>query len=128
MHIKDRLIIKQAERLAEYGRILGGSQSALDVRKTDLQRIEDLFPHDNIGLHDPEPISIHHVRLAAYSEFHSIYVKLFSFFICSKTAISVGLLPPALLSDGLNNTLLQLNRYSHKVKQIVHNYGHAIQH
>ncbi|XP_045476906.1 rho GTPase-activating protein 20-like isoform X3 [Harmonia axyridis] len=65
MHIKERLIIKQAERLAEYGRILGGSQTTLDGRRTDLQRIEDLFPHDNLGLYDPEPTSIHHVKSRA---------------------------------------------------------------
>lgn len=67
----------QAERLAEYGRILGGSQTTLDGRRTDLQRIEDLFPHDNLGLYDPEPTSIHHVVSVT---FFFIYTDKISFF------------------------------------------------
>lgn len=47
----------QAERLADYGRLLGRSQPALDGRQRDLDRIQDLFPHDYLGLHIPEPNS-----------------------------------------------------------------------
>lgn len=45
----------QAERLADYSRLLGGSQPALvDGRRKDLDRIQDLFPQDFLGLHDPD--------------------------------------------------------------------------
>lgn len=50
----------QAERLADYGRLLGGSQPALDGRRRDLDRIQDLFPHDYLGLHETEPNSTYH--------------------------------------------------------------------
>lgn len=45
----------QAERLADYGRLMGGSQPSLDGRRRDLDRIQDLFPQDYLGLHEPEP-------------------------------------------------------------------------
>lgn len=54
--------LKEAEKLADYGRFLSGSQSALDGRKRDLQRIQDLFPHDHLGLYDPEPSSSYHTK------------------------------------------------------------------
>ncbi|KAF2893103.1 hypothetical protein ILUMI_13059, partial [Ignelater luminosus] len=44
-----------AERLADYGRLMGGSQPSLDGRRRDLDRIQDLFPQDYLGLHEPEP-------------------------------------------------------------------------
>jgi len=47
----------QAERLADYRRLLGGSQPNLDGRQRDLERIQDLFPHDYLGLHVAEPNS-----------------------------------------------------------------------
>lgn len=47
----------QAERLADYRRLLGGSQPNLDGRQRDLDRIQDLFPHDYLGLHVAEPNS-----------------------------------------------------------------------
>lgn len=50
----------QAERLADYGRLLGGSQPALNGRRRDLDRIQELFPHDYLGLHEPEPNSTYH--------------------------------------------------------------------
>lgn len=53
--------IFQAEKLADYGRFLGGSQPALDGRKKDLDRIQDLFPNDYLGLHALEPNSTYHV-------------------------------------------------------------------
>jgi hypothetical protein len=40
---------------------LGGSQPALDGRRRDLDRIQDLFPHDYLGLHIAEPNSTYHV-------------------------------------------------------------------
>lgn len=47
--------LKEAERLADYSRLLGGSQPALvDGRRKDLDRIQDLFPQDFLGLHDPD--------------------------------------------------------------------------
>lgn len=55
------LLLLQAERLADYGRILGGSQPHLDGRRRDLDRIQDLFPHDFLGLHHPEPNSTYNV-------------------------------------------------------------------
>lgn len=54
-------LLLQAERLADYGRILGGSQPHLDGRRKDLDRIQDLFPHDYLGLHLPEPNSTYNV-------------------------------------------------------------------
>ncbi|XP_060523155.1 rho GTPase-activating protein 20-like [Cylas formicarius] len=54
--------LKEAERLADYGRLLGGSQPALDGRRRDLDRIQDLFPHDYLGLHIPEPSSTYHIK------------------------------------------------------------------
>ncbi|XP_076275214.1 rho GTPase-activating protein 20-like isoform X1 [Rhynchophorus ferrugineus] len=54
--------LKEAERLADYGRLLGGSQPALDGRRRDLDRIQDLFPHDYLGLHIPEPNSAFNIK------------------------------------------------------------------
>ncbi|XP_050297603.1 rho GTPase-activating protein 20-like isoform X2 [Anthonomus grandis grandis] len=62
-HIHERLCFKpsQAERLAEYSRFLGGSQPNLDGRQKDLDRIQDLFPQDYLGLHMAEPcMTTHH--------------------------------------------------------------------
>ncbi|KAH1025632.1 hypothetical protein HUJ05_010323 [Dendroctonus ponderosae] len=50
-------VLHTAERLADYGRLLGRSQPALNGRQRDLDRIQDLFPHDYLGLHIPEPNS-----------------------------------------------------------------------
>ncbi|KAF7286487.1 hypothetical protein GWI33_005125 [Rhynchophorus ferrugineus] len=61
-NVQDRLCYKQAERLADYGRLLGGSQPALDGRRRDLDRIQDLFPHDYLGLHIPEPNSAFNIK------------------------------------------------------------------
>ncbi|KAJ8922983.1 hypothetical protein NQ315_001531 [Exocentrus adspersus] len=52
----------QAERLADYGRRFGGSQPMLDGRRGDLDRIQDLFPNDFLGLHVAEPTSIGHMK------------------------------------------------------------------
>ncbi|KRT84402.1 hypothetical protein AMK59_2800, partial [Oryctes borbonicus] len=52
----------QAERLADYGRLLGGSQPALDGRQKDLDRIQDLFPHDFLSLHSTEPNLTCHMK------------------------------------------------------------------
>lgn len=49
----------QAERLADYGRLMGGSQPHLGGRGRDLDRIQDLFPYDNLGLHGQDPASNH---------------------------------------------------------------------
>lgn len=54
--------LKEAERLADYGRLLGGSQPALDGRQRDLDRIQDLFPHDYLGLHISEPNSKYGIK------------------------------------------------------------------
>ncbi|GJQ72384.1 hypothetical protein Trydic_g3466 [Trypoxylus dichotomus] len=51
-----------AERLADYGRLLGGSQPALDGRQKDLDRIQDLFPHDFLSLHSTEPNLTCHMK------------------------------------------------------------------
>ncbi|ENN71130.1 hypothetical protein D910_03489 [Dendroctonus ponderosae] len=51
-----------AERLADYGRLLGRSQPALNGRQRDLDRIQDLFPHDYLGLHIPEPNSTYTIK------------------------------------------------------------------
>ncbi|XP_019864605.2 rho GTPase-activating protein 20 isoform X2 [Aethina tumida] len=61
MHIHERLFLKKAERLADYGRLCG-SQPALDGRRRDLDRIQDLFPNDFLGLHIPEPNSSYNVK------------------------------------------------------------------
>ncbi|XP_018324430.1 rho GTPase-activating protein 20-like isoform X2 [Agrilus planipennis] len=52
----------KVERLTEYGRYLGGSQPSLDGRRRDLDRIQDLFPHDFLGLHEREPMSTYNVK------------------------------------------------------------------
>ncbi|XP_066250082.1 rho GTPase-activating protein 20-like isoform X2 [Euwallacea similis] len=62
MHIHERLCFKQAERLADYGRLFGGSQPNLDGRQRDLDRIQDLFPHDYLGLHVAEPNSTYTIK------------------------------------------------------------------
>lgn len=55
----------QAERLADYSRLLGGSQPALvDGRKKDLDRIQDLFPQDYLGLHDPDAASTQNITVS----------------------------------------------------------------
>ncbi|CAH1128914.1 unnamed protein product [Ceutorhynchus assimilis] len=54
--------LKEAERLADYGRLLGGSQPALDGRQRDLDRIQDLFPHDYLWLHISEPNSTYTMK------------------------------------------------------------------
>ncbi|KAJ8973723.1 hypothetical protein NQ317_011761 [Molorchus minor] len=59
--VKNHFLL-QAERLADYGRYLRGSQPNLDGRRRDLDRIQDLFPNDYLGLHLPEPNSTYHVK------------------------------------------------------------------
>lgn len=66
------LLLLQAERLADYGRILGGSQLHLDGRRRDLDRIQDLFPHDYLGLHLPEPNSTYNVVCKKFFELSEI--------------------------------------------------------
>lgn len=58
--------LKEAERLADYGRLLGGSQPMLDGRRKDLDRIQDLFPHDYLALHALEPSSSYHVKSKSF--------------------------------------------------------------
>ncbi|XP_065159022.1 rho GTPase-activating protein 20-like isoform X2 [Atheta coriaria] len=55
-----------AERLADYGRLLSGSQPALNGRKKDLDRIQDLFPNDYLGLHASEANSSYHVKTKSF--------------------------------------------------------------
>ncbi|KAF5296478.1 hypothetical protein FQR65_LT01467 [Abscondita terminalis] len=52
---KNLAVAEKAERLADYGRLMGGSQPSLDGKRRDLDRIQDLFPHDYLGLHEQEP-------------------------------------------------------------------------
>ncbi|VEN42713.1 unnamed protein product, partial [Callosobruchus maculatus] len=66
MHIHERLSLKQAERLADYGRLLSSSQPILNSRRRDLDRIQDLFPNDNLGLHLPEPSSTYSVKTKSF--------------------------------------------------------------
>ncbi|XP_044738687.1 rho GTPase-activating protein 20-like isoform X2 [Chrysoperla carnea] len=48
--------LREAERLADYSRSLSGSQPTLaDPRSRDLDRIQQLFPQDFLGLHEPDP-------------------------------------------------------------------------
>lgn len=61
IHCKSYFFLLQAERLADYGRLLGGSQPALNGRRRDLDRIQELFPQDYLGLHESEPNSTYHV-------------------------------------------------------------------
>lgn len=72
-------LLLQAERLADYGRILGGSQPHLDGRRRDLDRIQDLFPHDYLGLHLPEPNST-----------YNVVSKNENIFVCSKSCAVVS--------------------------------------
>nr|XP_022916442.1 rho GTPase-activating protein 20-like [Onthophagus taurus] len=46
--------LKEAEKLADYGKLLGGSQPSLDGRRKDLDRIQELFPQDYLSLHTTE--------------------------------------------------------------------------
>ncbi|VEN61807.1 unnamed protein product, partial [Callosobruchus maculatus] len=55
-----------AERLADYGRLLSSSQPILNSRRRDLDRIQDLFPNDNLGLHLPEPSSTYSVKTKSF--------------------------------------------------------------
>lgn len=48
-------LLFQAERLADYGRLLAASQPSLDGRLKDLDRIQNLFTHDHLSLHSLEP-------------------------------------------------------------------------
>lgn len=55
----NKILLLQAERLADYSRLLGGSQPALvDGRRKDLNRIQDLFPQDYLGLHEADAVAI----------------------------------------------------------------------
>lgn len=58
--------LKEAERLADYGRLMSGSQPALDGRKKDLDRIQDLFPQDFLCLHSSEPYSVQHLKSKSF--------------------------------------------------------------
>nr|CAI5837407.1 unnamed protein product [Callosobruchus analis] len=60
------LLLFQAERLADYGRLLSSSQPILNSRRRDLDRIQDLFPNDNLGLHLPEPSSTYSVKTKSF--------------------------------------------------------------
>lgn len=75
----------QAERLADYGRLLGGSQPALNGRRRDLDRIQDLFPHDYLGLHETEPNSTYHAVSVPHLNFKSSSDKQFKWRTTTRT-------------------------------------------
>lgn len=60
-YLNESFKLFQAERLADYGRLLSGSQPALDGRKKDLDRIQDLFPNDFLNLHASDPNGVYHI-------------------------------------------------------------------
>lgn len=48
-------IIYQIERLAQYERLVGGGCGRRRAaRLSDLERVQDLFPHDYLALHDAD--------------------------------------------------------------------------
>lgn len=62
----------QIERLAQYERLVGsGCGRRRAARLSDLERVQDLFPHDFLALHDadaPAALASHHqVTKGTYS-------------------------------------------------------------
>jgi hypothetical protein len=57
----------QIERLAQYERLVGaGCGRRRAARLSDLERIQDLFPHDYLALHDadaPAALASHHAQV-----------------------------------------------------------------
>ncbi|XP_041982120.1 uncharacterized protein LOC121735376 isoform X2 [Aricia agestis] len=56
--------LKEIERLAQYERLVGGGCGRRRAaRLSDLERIQDLFPHDYLALHDADaPAALHHAQ------------------------------------------------------------------
>ncbi|CAK1555780.1 unnamed protein product [Leptosia nina] len=51
------------ERLAQYERLVGGGCARRRAaRLSDLERVQDLFPHDYLALHDADALASHHVQ------------------------------------------------------------------
>ena len=57
----------QIERLAQYERLVGGGCARRRAaRLSDLERVQDLFPHDYLALHDadaPAALASHHAQV-----------------------------------------------------------------
>ncbi|KAJ8715052.1 hypothetical protein PYW08_005033 [Mythimna loreyi] len=58
--------LKEIERLAQYERLVGGGCARRRAaRLSDLERVQDLFPHDYLALHDadaPAALASHHAQ------------------------------------------------------------------
>lgn len=58
--------LKEIERLAQYERLVGtGCARRRAARLSDLERVQDLFPHDYLALHDadaPASLASHHAQ------------------------------------------------------------------
>ncbi|XP_030040497.2 uncharacterized protein LOC115455874 isoform X2 [Manduca sexta] len=58
--------LKEIERLAQYERLVGGGCARRRAaRLSDLERVQDLFPHDYLALHDadaPSALASHHAQ------------------------------------------------------------------
>ncbi|KAG7312253.1 hypothetical protein JYU34_001725 [Plutella xylostella] len=58
--------LKEIERLAQYERLVGGGCARRRAaRLSDLERVQDLFPHDFLALHDadaPAALASHHAQ------------------------------------------------------------------
>ncbi|XP_047521636.1 uncharacterized protein LOC125060685 [Pieris napi] len=51
------------ERLAQYERLVGGGCARRRAsRLSDLERVQDLFPHDYLALHDADALASHHTQ------------------------------------------------------------------
>lgn len=75
---------------------MGGSQPALvDGRKKDLDRIQDLFPQDYLGLHDPDAATTQSASVGI-----KIHSKLYSnIFTNSKLNINIFILEITIIHD-----------------------------
>lgn len=60
-------VLFQIERLAQYERLVGGGCGPRRAaRLSDLERVQDLFPHDYLALHDadaPAALASHHAQV-----------------------------------------------------------------
>lgn len=60
-------VLFQIERLAQYERLAGGGCARRRAaRLSDLERVQDLFPHDFLALHDadaPAALASHHAQV-----------------------------------------------------------------